>query len=120
MLSQEFIYKIIYRPPKVDPVAQEIQAVQNEVIRDRIVIKEVVRDAKQEAINKVTVMPDDVVAVEWNERLRKYRDGKTKRTSSVRQRASAPMKMGSTCFCQGTPDLEIDTLGSNSEKRIRR
>ncbi len=72
-----YIYKIIYRPPKVDPVAQEIQAVQNEVIRDRIVIKEVVRDAKQEAINKVTVMPDDVVAVEWNERLRKYRDGKS-------------------------------------------
>lgn len=75
-----YIYKTIY-PPIVasDPVAQEVQAIKQEVIKDRIIIKEVVRDAEQEAIQRVAVMSDDVVADELNIRLEQYR----KRRSEV-------------------------------------
>ncbi len=69
-----YIYKIIYPPVvAVDPVAQEVQAIKQEVIKDRIIIKEVVRDAKQEAVQRVAVMSDDVVADELNIRLEQYR-----------------------------------------------
>ena len=69
-----YIYKTIY-PPIVasDPVAQEVQAIKQEVIKDRIIIKEVVRDAKQEAVQHVAVLSDDAVADELNVRLDEYR-----------------------------------------------
>lgn len=77
IVAGRYIYKAIYPPiVAVDPVAQEVQEVQaikQEVIKDRIIIKEVVRDAKQEVVQRVAVMSDDVVADELNIRLEQYR-----------------------------------------------
>ena len=76
-----YIYKTIY-PPIVasDPVAQEVQTIKQEVIKDRVIIKEVVRDAKQEAVQRVAVMSDDVVADELNIRLEQYRKRRSEAT----------------------------------------
>lgn len=74
IVAGRYIYKAIYPPiVAVDPVTQEVQAIKQEVIKDRIIIKEVVRDAKQEAVAIIDNLPDDAVADEWNERLRQYR-----------------------------------------------
>ena len=74
IVAGRYIYKAIYPPiVAVDPVAQEVQAIKQEVIKDRIIIKEVVRDAKQEVVQRVAVMSDDVVANELNIRLEQYR-----------------------------------------------
>ena len=74
IVAGRYIYKAIY-PPIVasNPVAQEVQAIKQEVIKDRVIIKEVVRDAKQEVVAIIDNLPDDAVADEWNERLRQYR-----------------------------------------------
>ena len=76
-----YIYKTIY-PPIVasDPVAQEVQTIKQEVIKDRVIIKEVVRDAKQEAVQRVAVMSDDVVADELNIRLEQYSERRSDTT----------------------------------------
>lgn len=66
-----YIYKIIY--PPVIAVDPQVQTIKQEVIKDRVIIKEVVRDAKQEAVQRVAVMSDDVVADELNIRLEQYR-----------------------------------------------
>ena len=69
-----YIYKIIYPPVvKPDPISQEVEVIKQEVIKDRIIIKEVIRDAQQTAVERITVMPDDVVADELNSRLDEYR-----------------------------------------------
>lgn len=74
IVAGRYIYKAIYPPiVAVDSVAQEVQAIKQEVIKDRIIIKEVVRDAKQEAVQRVAVMSDDIVADELNIRLEQYR-----------------------------------------------
>ncbi len=74
IVAGRYIYKAIYPPiVAVDPVAQEVEAVKQEVIKDRIIIKEVIKDAKQEAVQRVAVMSDDVVADELNFRLDEYR-----------------------------------------------
>ena len=74
IVAGRYIYKAIYPPiVAIDPVTQEVQAIKQEVIKDRIIIKEVVRDAKQEAVAIIDNLPDDAVADEWNERLRQYR-----------------------------------------------
>ena len=74
IVAGRYIYKAIYPPiVAVDPVTQEVQAIKQEVIKDRIIIKAVVRDAKQEAVAIIDNLPDDAVADEWNERLRQYR-----------------------------------------------
>ena len=74
IVAGRYIYKAIY-PPIVasNPVAQEVQAIKQEVIKDRVIIKEVVRDAKQEAVAIIDNLPDDVVADELNIRLEQYR-----------------------------------------------
>ena len=66
-----YIYKTIY-PPIVasDP---QIETIKQEVVKDRVVIKEVIRDAKQEAVQHVAVLSDDAVADELNVRLDEYR-----------------------------------------------
>ena len=74
IVAGRYIYKAIYPPiVAVDPVAQEVEAIKQEVIKDRIIIKEVIKDAKQEAVQRVAVMSDDAVADELNLRLEQYR-----------------------------------------------
>lgn len=74
IVAGRYIYTLIYPPVvAVDPVAQEVQAIKQEVIKGRIIIKEVVRDAQQTAVERIAVMSDDVVADELNLRLEQYR-----------------------------------------------
>ena len=74
IVAGRYIYKAIYPPiVAVDPVAQEVEAIKQEVIKDRIIIKEVIKDAKKEAVQRVAVMSDDAVADELNLRLEQYR-----------------------------------------------
>lgn len=71
IVAVRYIYKVIYPPiVAVDP---QVQAIKQEVIKDRVIIKEVVRDAKQEAVQHVAVLSDDAVADEINVRLEQYR-----------------------------------------------
>ena len=71
IVAGRYIYKAIYPPiVAVDP---QVQTIKQEVIKDRIIIKEVVRDAQQEAVQRVAVMSDDAVADELNLRLEQYR-----------------------------------------------
>ena len=74
IVAGRYIYKIIYPPVvKPDPISQEVEVIKQGVIKDRIIIKEVIRDAQQTAVERITVMPDDVVADELNSRLDEYR-----------------------------------------------
>ena len=74
-----YIYRLVYGPVTVKPDAeivalkQEIEALKGQVQQDRVIIKEVIRDAQQTAVERITVMPDDVVADELNSRLDEYR-----------------------------------------------
>ena len=71
IVAGRYIYKAIYPPiVAVDP---QVQTIKQEVIKDRIIIKEVVRDAQREAVQRVAVMSDDAVADELNARLSEYR-----------------------------------------------
>ena len=71
IVAGRYIYKAIYPPiVAVDP---QVQTIKQEVIKDRIIIKEVIKDAKQEAVQRVAVMSDDAVADELNVRLEQYR-----------------------------------------------
>ena len=71
IVAGRYIYKAIYPPMvTVDP---QVQTIKQEVIKDRIIIKEVIKDAKQEAVQRVAVMSDDAVADELNLRLEQYR-----------------------------------------------
>ena len=71
IVAGRYIYKAIYPPiVAVDP---QVQTIKQEVIKERIIIKEVIKDAKQEAVQRVSVMSDDVVADELNLRLEQYR-----------------------------------------------
>ena len=71
IVAGRYIYKAIYPPiVAVDP---QVQTIKQEVIKDRIIIKEVIKDAKQEAVQRVAVMSDDAVADELNLRLEQYR-----------------------------------------------
>ena len=71
IVAGRYIYKAIYPPiVAVDP---QVQTIKQEVIKDRIIIKEVVRDAQQTAVERIAVMSDDVVADELNSRLNEYR-----------------------------------------------
>ena len=77
IVAVRYIYKVIYPPiVAVDP---QVQTIKQEVIKDRIIIKEVIKDAKQEAVQHVAVLSDDAVADELNVRLEQYR----KRRSAV-------------------------------------
>ena len=59
IVAGRYIYKAIYPPiVAVDP---QVQTIKQEVIKDRIIIKEVIKDAKQEAVQRVAVMSDDAV-----------------------------------------------------------
>ena len=79
IVAGRYIYKIIYPPVvKPDPISQEVEVIKQEVIKDRIIIKEVIRDAQQTAVERITVMPDDVVADELNSRLDEYRKSRGK------------------------------------------
>ena len=71
IVAGRYIYKAIYPPiVAVDP---QVQTIKQEVIKDRIIIKEVIKDAKQEAVQRVAVMSDDAIADELNLRLEQYR-----------------------------------------------
>ena len=71
IVAGRYIYKAIYPPiVAVDP---QVQTIKQEVIKERIIIKEVIKDAKQEAVQRVAVMSDDAVADELNLRLEQYR-----------------------------------------------
>ena len=71
IVAGRYIYKAIYPPiVAVDP---QVQTIKQDVIKDRIIIKEVIKDAKQEAVQRVAVMSDDAVADELNLRLEQYR-----------------------------------------------
>ena len=71
IVAGRYIYKAIYPPiVAIDP---QVQTIKQEVIKDRIIIKEVIKDAKQEAVQRVAVMSDDAVADELNLRLNEYR-----------------------------------------------
>ena len=71
IVAGRYIYKAIYPPiVAVDP---QVQTIKQEVIKDRIIIKEVVRDAQREAVQRVAVMSDDAIADELNVRLEQYR-----------------------------------------------
>ena len=71
IVAGRYIYKAIYPPiVAVDP---QVQTIKQEVIKDRIIIKEVIKDAKQDAVQRVAVMSDDAVADELNLRLEQYR-----------------------------------------------
>lgn len=71
IVAGRYIYKAIY--PPIIAVDPQVQTIKQEVIKDRIIIKEVVRDAQREAVQRVAVMSDDVVADELNLRLEQYR-----------------------------------------------
>lgn len=71
IVAGRYIYKAIY--PPIVAVAPQVQTIKQEVIKDRIIIKEVIKDAKQEAVQRVAVMSDDAVADELNLRLEQYR-----------------------------------------------
>ncbi len=71
IVAVRYIYKEI--SPPIVAIDPQVQTVKQEVIKDRIIIKEVIKDAKQEAIQRVAVMSDDVVADELNLRLEQYR-----------------------------------------------
>ena len=79
-----YIYRLVYGPVTAKPDAeivalkQEIEALKGQVQQDRVIIKEVVRDAQQTAVERITVMPDDVVADELNSRLDEYRKRRDK------------------------------------------
>ena len=76
IVAGRYIYKAIYPPiVAVDP---QVQTIKQEVIKDRIIIKEVVRDAQQTAVERIAVMSDDVVADELNARLSEYRKRRDK------------------------------------------
>ena len=76
IVAGRYIYKAIYPPiVAIDP---QVQTIKQEVIKDRIIIKEVIRDAQQTAVERITVMPDDVVADELNSRLNEYRKSRDK------------------------------------------
>ena len=76
IVAGRYIYKTIYPPiVAVDP---QVQTIKQEVIKDRIIIKEVIKDAKQEAVQRVAVMSDDTVADELNARLSEYRKRRDK------------------------------------------
>lgn len=78
IVAGRYIYTLIYPPVvAVDPVAQEVQAIKQEVIKERIIIKEVVRDAQQTAVERIAVMSDDAVADELNSRLNEYRKSRS-------------------------------------------
>ena len=71
IVAGRYIYKAIYPPiVAVDP---QVQTIKQEVIKDRIIIKEVIRDAKQGSVERIAVMSDDTVADELNVRLEQYR-----------------------------------------------
>ena len=71
IVAGRYIYKAIYPPiVAVDP---QVQTIKQEVIKERIIIKEVVRDAQQTAVERIAVMSDDAVADELNLRLEQYR-----------------------------------------------
>ncbi|HZK01709.1 MAG TPA: hypothetical protein VFC96_02485 [Anaerovoracaceae bacterium] len=71
IVAGRYIYKAIYPPiVAVDP---QVQTIKQEVIKDRIIIKEVIKDAKQEAVQHVAALSDDAVADELNARLSEYR-----------------------------------------------
>ena len=71
IVAGRYIYKAIYPPiVAIDP---QVQTIKQEVIKERIIIKEVIKDAKQEAVQRVAVMSDDAVADELNLRLEQYR-----------------------------------------------
>jgi len=72
IVAGRYIYKAIY-PPIVAVDDPQVQTIKQEVIKDRIIIKEVIKDAKQEAVQRVAVMSDDAVADELNLRLEQYR-----------------------------------------------
>ena len=75
IVAGRYIYKAIYPPiVAVDP---QVQTIKQEVIKDRIIIKEVIKDAKQEAVQRVAVMSDDAVADELNLRLEQYRKSRS-------------------------------------------
>ena len=71
IVAGRYIYKAIY--PPIIAVDPQVQTIKQEVIKDRIIIKEVIKDAKQEAVQRVAVMSDDAVADELNLRLEQYR-----------------------------------------------
>ena len=74
-----YIYRLVYGPVTAKPDAeivalkQEIEALKGQVQQDRVIIKEVIRDAKQNAIQYIAVLSDDAVADEINARLSEYR-----------------------------------------------
>lgn len=74
-----YIYKTIY-PPIVAPINPEVETIKQEVIKDRVVIKEVVRDAKKQAVAAVEALSDDAVANELNSRLGQYRKSRGQAT----------------------------------------
>ena len=74
-----YIYRLAYGPVTAKPDAeivalkQEIETLKGQVQQDRVIIKEVIRDAKQNAIQYIAVLSDDAVADELNARLSEYR-----------------------------------------------
>ena len=71
IVAGRYIYKAIY--PTIVAVDPQVQTIKQEVINDRIIIKEVVRDAKEQVIQHVAALSDDAVADELNLRLEQYR-----------------------------------------------
>ncbi|NCU30127.1 hypothetical protein EOM60_06040 [Candidatus Saccharibacteria bacterium] len=67
-----YLYRLIY-PPVVATPDPRIETIKQEVIKDRIIIKEVIRDAKEQAVAAVEALSDDAVADELNSRLNEYR-----------------------------------------------
>ena len=78
IVAGRYIYKAIYPPIVAVAIDPQVQTIKQEVIKDRIIIKEVIRDAQQTAVERITVMPDDVVADELNSRLNEYRKSRDK------------------------------------------
>lgn len=79
VLAGFYIYRLVYSPVAAKPDAeivalkQEIETLKGQVQQDRVIIKEVIRDAKQNAIQYIAVLSDDAVADELNARLSEYR-----------------------------------------------
>lgn len=75
LLCGIWLFRLIEgKTPKIDPIAEEIKEIRQEVVKERIIIKEVVRDEKQKAVERVYALSDDAVCAEWNERIRRHKN----------------------------------------------
>ena len=88
LMAGVYIYRLIYTPviskpdTEIAALKQELDTIKKQTGKDRIIIKEVILSAKQDAIQRIAVLSDDAVADELNIRLDEYRKRRDKPPTS--------------------------------------